>query len=176
MTDPPSPPSKTCAQCKGWALKTLDPDGVGRCFGHSTHPLNVAKREALAATGRAAGERQRGVKQADRGAVQAGVVPIEEARAKAREAKARDEADPIPLDSRQAVLDFLGAAAGKLAVGALEAAEANASASLARVALAALGADLPDDNEDADEAPRGFTYQTTEGDPVRVRGRDDGVH
>lgn len=178
MSGPPSPPSKPrCAQCKGWALKKPDPDGVTRCYGHSTDPENIAKRQANAAEGKAVGERIRGVPYDKRAEAAAGVIPLDRARAdhiadKARKAKAEEpEAEAVDLDSKARILGALGKAMGRLNKGQLDAQEANAVAALARAALAVLGADIAEDDDEAEEGPRGFGYQTTEGEGVKLRGR-----
>jgi hypothetical protein len=172
VTEAPSPPSAPrCAECKAWARKVDDPDGVRRCFGHSIDPVCVAKREAAGAKGAAAAERQRGLTIEQRRAVEAGVVPIEQARAETMEAKQRAEAEPVPLKCKDDVLSFLGSEAGVLRAGG-EASRASAAAGLARAALAALGADLPDPDDDAVE-PRSFSYETTTGEKVALRGRGD---
>lgn len=180
MTTEKQPPTPCSVCTKAYALKQADPDGGRRCFAHSTSPAVAAKREAIGAKGAAQGARQKGVPSDMRKPVLAGVVDIDEVRAQAHAAKvkekAREEAQPIPLDSKGAVLGFLGQTAGSLMGGALEAAQANAAASLARVALAALGLEEQDD-ANSEEAPRGFSYETTTGDKVAVRGRGDGrVH
>lgn len=172
---PPNPPSAPrCAECKAWALRADDPDGVRRCFGHSTDPLNVEKRKALAEKGRAAGERQRGVDMDKRGAVLAGVVPIEQARAERATQKANEEVEAIELGSKADVIAFLGKEAAVLSKGG-EASRASAASAIARVALAALGIEDKGGDED-EENPRGFTYKTTTGEAVTVRGRDGPVH
>lgn len=164
--DPPTPPTpptdkkrkeppQKCTLCNAAALKKPEPDGVPRCFGHSIDPLNQARLKANAERGRAEGEKQRGVSPEQRGAVLAGVVPIDQARAAAIASKAKqqakqttDEAAPIELDSRERVLGFLARAAGRLlASGEGDAKEAQAAAALARAALAAMGVEEQGEGE-----------------------------
>ena len=159
---------------KAYALKVADPDGARRCFTHSIDPVNAAKREANGAKGKAAGERQRGVPPEKRGAVLAGIVNIDQARAEHATTKERDELKPIELGSKSDVLSFLGKEAAVLSKGG-EASRASAASAIARVALAALGIEDKGDDDD-EENPRGFTYKTTTGEAVAVRGRDGPVH
>ena len=116
-----------------------------------------------------------------RAAVLSGAVPVELARRDAqverRIAKiqeAADDAEPIDLTSKAKVLAFVGRAAGRLMAG-VDGKEAQAASALARTALAALGIDVPEDSDET-ETPRGFSYSTTAGAPVVVRGRDTGAN
>lgn len=143
-----------------------------RCHGHSRDPLNVAKRQAEAAEGRAAGARQRGVASNERSAVLAGIVPIEKAREDQSKAKDRKKtAARINLDSRDSILAFLGDTAGEL-MEEKPTGWAAAAAALARTALAALGLDDGGD-DDPEEKRRGFSYETTAGEAVQVKPRDE---
>lgn len=147
MKNTPDTPSARCADCRAWALKRPDPDGVRRCFGHSKDPTVSAQRDAVAQKGAATAAKLSGIPRDKRGEVMAGVVPIDQARAAAIASKAKaqakqttDEAAPIDLDSRERVLGFLARAAGRLlASGEGDAKEAQAAAALARAALAAMG-------------------------------------
>ncbi len=133
-----------CTVCNGaWALKIPDPDGGRRCIAHSTSDTSIARRAAAAATGKAAGERQRGVSADRRADAVAGVFNLETERNKHAEAKvaarmAKKEHVAIPLDSKVAVLAFLGRVAGELMDGG-EAGVATAASALARAALTAMG-------------------------------------
>jgi len=161
---------------KAYALKIPDPDGGRRCFMHSTDPVNAAKRGGLAAVGAAQGAKQKGIPPAMRKPVAAGVVDINEVRAQFSEkkAKAARETEAIPLDSKENVLKFLARSAGEL-MDERPTGWATAAAALARTALAAMG--LEEQERDEDEPARGFSYETTTGEKVAVRGRgDDGVH
>ncbi len=184
-------PAMRCTVCVGmgvtgaWALKIPDSDGVRRCVGHSIEPAHVATRiangEAGKEHGRIAADKHRGISQDLRKAVAAGIVDPMVARQLAtkqvqRWEKQRAEpdvsgAEPIPLDTREKVLAFLAKVAGRLVAGK-DGREAQAAAALGRTALVALGAELPD-AEEGDKKPRGFSYVTTDGVTVAVRGRDE---
>lgn len=153
-----------------------EPDGERRCWGHSKRPELIAKREVCAEQGRTQGAKQKQVPKAARPLVNAGVIPLEDARQAKIVIKApRAEVSPVDLRSRDAVLVYLGQVAGELSGGAVDAKEASAAAALARTALVALGADLPDEGE-KDERPRGFRYQTTGGKVLSMAGRDAGAN
>jgi hypothetical protein len=138
-----------CTECRGFAWKGIEPDGVSRCFGHSRDPLNIEKRKANAAKGKAAGEMQRGIAKDQLGAVMAGVIPIEKARAEkaADDAKSERRIAPIPLDSKENVLAFLGRVAGEL-MQEQPNGWASAAASLANAALKAMGVEEQTAGED----------------------------
>lgn len=153
--------------------KVADPDGVRRCFNCSTSPATIARREANKLHGRAAGEKQRGVKRDQRGAVMAGVIPIERARAEKSEsdAKAARTVDPIPLDSKEAVFSFLARVSADL-MDEKPNGWASAAASLAGVALKAMGVEVDLAGEEENEEPRKFKYATTTGAVLAMRGRE----
>lgn len=172
--DPTSEKPK-CIECKkAYALKQPDPDGARRCFAHSVDPVIIEKRAAAGQAGALVAEKYRGTRVNERRAVLAGVIPIEGARKRKAAAPADESVDPHPLDTKERVFDFLANAAGRLLKG-YDPKEATAAAALARTALAAMG--LEEQERDGDEPARGFSYETTTGDKVAVRGRgDDGVH
>lgn len=68
-------PTAAGTPCPRPSVAGVDPDGLRRCYAHSKSPEYVAKREVQALTGRLAGQQQRGVPRADRGAVAAGLIP-----------------------------------------------------------------------------------------------------
>lgn len=151
MAHTPHTPTPKCEVCgKAWSLKAPDPDGGRRCWGHSTHPAIVARRDANASHGKLAGELQRGVQNGDRAGVLAGKVPVDEARARAAKEKAKRErkVDPIPMDTPADVTAFVGRALGEL-MDEQPTGWASAAAALANVALKAMGveAEPPDDDE-----------------------------
>lgn len=163
----PTPPTPKCESCgKAWALKKPDPDGGRRCFAHSTDPVRIAERKGLAEMGRASGAMQQGVPPDQRGAVLAGVVPIEQARAsKLRDSERRrqakreiEEIKAVELGSKADVLKFLGHEAGALQAGA-EYGRASAAASLAKAALAALGVE---EETPAESEVVGFTVEVVD--------------
>jgi hypothetical protein len=155
-----------CTECRGFAWKGIEPDGVSRCFGHSRDPLNIEKRKANAAKGKAAGEMQRGIAKDQLGAVMAGVIPIEKARAEkaADDAKSERRIAPIPLDSKENVLAFLGRVAGEL-MQEQPNGWASAAASLANAALKAMGVE---EQGGVEEEVGAFEFRVVSKPPARV--------
>lgn len=168
----PTPPTpRKCTLCNAPALKSPEPDGVLRCFGHSIDPLNAAKREVNGQRGKAIGERHRGLTPDQRGAVDAGVISLEAARAKAAEerTKKKGDPDPIPLRTKKDQLAFIERCAGRFVEDG-DAQFASGANALVKAALAIMGVEDHDDEEAA--PPRTFKFVTTEGRTVAVRGRE----
>jgi hypothetical protein len=135
--------------------------------------VNVAKRTANAAIGKASGERQRGLTPEQRGAVEAGVIPIERARAQAAEAKKKREEgdpDPIPLKSKADQQAFMERVAAQLMRDG-DAQVATGASAIVKTVLAIQGVEEHDADDDGVKA-RTFKYATTEGRTVAVRGRE----
>lgn len=176
MTKPTDP--MRCVACtKVWAQKHTDPDGLRRCFNCSMDPVTVARRATNGRTGAATAAKLQGVPLEARKSVIAGTVDLGDVREKMRSEKAKGERElsPIPLATRDDVLKFLARATAEL-MDEKPNGWASAAASLVKAALSAQGVDEMGDG-DEEEQPRGFTYRTTVGDKVAVRGRDeDPVH
>lgn len=160
---PPTPRSK-CERCNAWALKKPDPDGRRLCFAHSQSPEAIAKRGACGLAGAKTAATVKGLPADQRKAALAGVVNIDEARAKAAEEKrgraqkkAEEAAEPIALKTREDVLAFIEQSAGRLFAGA-DAKEAQAVSALARTALAALGFTAPPEHGVDDDEVGTFTF------------------
>ena len=198
-TPPPSAPRAPAARCCvceiAYARKVVELDGLRRCFAHSTDPDQIAKRKEQGKHGVKGGvingDNVRGIPHVLREVVRQGLVTKEAAkrlvndrdlaaeamrekyseRATAVEQVRLDLSLPVPLDDQAKVLAYLARVAGKLEAGA-DSRYASAASTIARAALAALGIETKEVDE-AGDAPRGFTYATTAGEVVPVRGRDD---
>lgn len=97
---------------------------------------------------------------------------VREQHAKTKTAKAAALSDPIPLGTPEEVRAFLGRVAGEL-MDEKPSGWASAAASIAGAALKSMGVESIEDEEgEESDSPRSFAYQTTEGVPVTVAGRD----
>ena len=125
--------------CRGHARKTLDPDGVRRCIGHSVDPLALAAKAHAATHGRLSGLLQKRVPPEHRAtALAGGYVPPQR--------PAAEGAEPIPavdLSTAKGRVAALEHVARKLLGGQLDPQAATAMSALVRASADALPAAEP---------------------------------
>jgi hypothetical protein len=170
--DPPSPPiddrppPPRCVQCRAWALKRVDPDGVRRCHGHSIDPENIAKREREAQAGRLAGEHLKGIPYAKRALAAA----LGDAARPLLAPAPIVDLKPVALRTKQDVIAWAERLAARHEAGE-DAKRTSAAASLLNVAWRMVGGD--EGTGDKAEGPKSFSFKTPEGATVTLKSRVD---